>query len=74
MPQWTEAQADLIFKGEWFINPATNQRFKATAEPTIIGPDGKEIVNIPAVTLQGSHRTIRLPLGTLVKVEQKHVR
>ena len=71
MQQWVEIKADMLFNKELFINPVTNQRFKATAEPTIQGPAGKEIVLVPAVNLQGSHRTLRFPLGTIIKVQKK---
>lgn len=69
MNHWEEIKADMLFNKERFTAPNGNI-YTATAEPTITGIQGKEIVHLPCRTNTGTHRTLRLPLGTIIKVEK----
>lgn len=70
MNHWEQINADMIFNKERFTLDGKTI-YTATAEPTIMGVIGHEKVTIPCKTSTGSHRTIRVPLGTLVRVEKK---
>ena len=70
MNHWETINADMVFNKERFTFDGKTV-YTATSEPTIMGAAGHEKVTIPCVTRTGSRKTIRVPLGTTVKVEKK---